>query len=206
MKEETPSGPAARRQHIVDAAIGVFLRYGYRRTTMADIAEAAGLTRPTLYLTFPDKEKVFKAVIDTMVANKLTAIRQGLARRASLAAKLRFACEAWGAEGFELVRANPDAKDMFDFGFPPVREGCLAFEELIAGILSEPLRHTELKIAARQLARAIVFGMTGFKHIARDGQEMRQLIDTQIGVVSAALNLAAERRADADGETPNDAP
>jgi len=47
----------ARRDDIVRAAIGVFLRYGYARTTMRDIAQATGLTRPTLYLTFPTKSE-----------------------------------------------------------------------------------------------------------------------------------------------------
>src|SRR5882762_6933784 len=114
---------STRRDQVVQAAIGVFLRYGYARTTMADIAQAAGLSRPTLYLTFPDKEGVFRAVIETMVAAKLATIRAGLTAQSSLEAKLRFACEAWGAEGFELVLTNPDAKDMFDVRFAPVREG-----------------------------------------------------------------------------------
>jgi AcrR family transcriptional regulator len=47
----------ARRDDIVRVAIGVFLRYGYARTTMRDIAQATGLTRPTLYLTFPTKSE-----------------------------------------------------------------------------------------------------------------------------------------------------
>ena len=89
-------GTSTRRDQVVQAAIGVFLRYGYARTTMADIAQAAGLSRPTLYLEFPDKDAIFHAVVDAMVANKLTEIRQGLPRYRGFKAKLRFACEAWG--------------------------------------------------------------------------------------------------------------
>ena len=51
-----------RRDQIVEAATGIFWRYGYARTTMSDIAQASGLTRPTLYLSFPDKEQIFAAV------------------------------------------------------------------------------------------------------------------------------------------------
>jgi hypothetical protein len=60
-----------------------------------------------------------------MVATKLatTTIRNGLSEQPSLDGKLRFACEPWGAEGFELIRANPDAKDVFDLSFAPVRQG-----------------------------------------------------------------------------------
>lgn len=69
---------STRRGQVVQAAIGVFLRYGYARTTMAHIAQAAGLSRPTLYLTFPDKDAIFHAVVDAMVADKLSEIRQRL--------------------------------------------------------------------------------------------------------------------------------
>src|ERR1700741_553845 len=105
---------ATRRDRVVQAAIGVFLRYGYARTTMAVLAQAAGLSRPTHYLEFPDKDAIVHAVVDARVAAKLTQIRQGLPGYRGFQAKLRFACETWGAEGFELVQAHPDAKDMFD--------------------------------------------------------------------------------------------
>lgn len=190
MKEEV-TGSSARPQRVVEAAIGVFLRYGYARTTMADIAQAAGLSRPTLYLTFPDKERVFRAVIETMMAVKLSVIRQGLAERSGLQAKLRFACETWGAEGFELVLANPDAKDMFDLAFAPVREGYATFEELIAGLLREPLEKAGLDMPANELARVMVFSTKGFKDVARDGADMRRMIGTQVAVISAALGRSA---------------
>ena len=66
--------PSARRAHIVAAATSVFLRYGFGRTTMADIAQASGRSRPTLYLTFPDKESVFRAMIEAKMAQVRTGI------------------------------------------------------------------------------------------------------------------------------------
>jgi len=191
MKEEV-TGASARSQRVVEAAIGVFLRYGYARTTMADIAEAAGLSRPTLYLTFPDKEGVFRAVMETMVAAKIGAIREGLRKHSSLEAKLRFACEAWAAEGFELVLANPDAKDMFDLAFAPVREAYAAFEELIAGLLREALDRGGLDVEAGELAHVLVFSTKGFKDAARDGADMRRMIGTQVAVISAAVERSSK--------------
>ena len=180
-------GTSTRRDQVVQAAIGVFLRYGYARTTMADIAQAAGLSRPTLYLEFPDKDAIFHAVVDAMVANKLTEIRQGLPRYRGFKAKLRFACEAWGAEGFELVQAHPDAKDMFDLGFASVCNGMSAFGDLLTEIISTPLAESGLGIAASDLAQTIVFAIKGFKETARDGADMRRLIGVQVAIVAAAL-------------------
>ncbi len=42
----------ARRESILQAAVGVFLRYGYKKTSMDDLARAAGLSRQGLYLHF----------------------------------------------------------------------------------------------------------------------------------------------------------
>jgi AcrR family transcriptional regulator len=178
---------AARREQIVEAAIGVFLRYGYARTTMGDIAQAAGLTRPTLYVTFPDKEQIFAAVVDKMIADKLAEIREGLARLKTLEKKLRFACDAWAADGYELIQAHPDAADMFDLGFRSVCAGYDKFGALLAEVLGPPLRRSSLKLSPADAARTIVFAMRGFKDTTTGSAEMRELIANHIELVAAAI-------------------
>ncbi|MGH6614723.1 TetR/AcrR family transcriptional regulator [Sphingomonas sp.] len=180
-----------RREQVIQAAIGVFLRYGYARTTMSDIAQAAALTRPTLYLTFPDKEQVFRAVLDTMSADMFAAIRAGLPDHIGLEAKLRFACESWGVGGLEMVLANPDAKDMFDLCFEPVQDSYAGFQAILVDILAEPLRHAGFEITAEELARIILFSIKGFKDTAQSGADMRRLIAAHVTVIAAAIDRGA---------------
>jgi AcrR family transcriptional regulator len=182
----------ARRDDIVRAAIRVFLRYGYTRATMGDIAQAAGLTRPTLYLTFPDKERIFAAVVEKMIDDKLTEIREGLRHRKTLETKLRFACNAWAAEGYELVRAHPDAADMFDLGFKSVCAGYDRFGELLAELFDEPLLRSSLKLTPADIARTLVFAMRGFKDIAASGDEMRRLIEIHVKLVACAIEAKSD--------------
>ncbi len=191
---------SARRQQVIKAAIGVFLRYGYARTTMRDIAQAAGLTRPTLYQSFADKEVLFRAVVEAMAIEMFSTIREGLADRFGLEAKLRFACETWGAGEFELVLANPDAKDMFDLCFDPVKEIYAEFEEILAGILREPLSQTDLAIEAEELAHIIVFSIKGFKDTARSGADMRRLIAAQTAIIAAAITPSLKDRETRGGD------
>ncbi|WP_106401443.1 TetR/AcrR family transcriptional regulator [Actinocorallia populi] len=47
--------------HILDSALIVFSQYGYAKTTMQDIARAAGMSRAALYLHFASKEELFRA-------------------------------------------------------------------------------------------------------------------------------------------------
>lgn len=194
MGGESSTAASTRRQHVIKVAISVFLRYGYARTTLADIAKAAGVARTALYLVFSDKEAIFHAVVETMVAEKLSDIRRGLPAKSSFAAKLRFACESWGAEGFELVQAHPDARDMFDLGFASVCGGYSAFEELLVEIIREPLRESGLSIQARELAHSIAFAIKGFKDIARDGREMRRMIGVEVILITAALRPSTKKR------------
>jgi TetR/AcrR family acrAB operon transcriptional repressor len=52
-----------RQQQILDAAAAVIIRLGYDKTTMRDIAEAAGASRRTVYLYFKGKEQLFEALL-----------------------------------------------------------------------------------------------------------------------------------------------
>ena len=51
------------RTRILDAAMLVFRRHGFRRSSIEQAAEAAGLTRQALYHHFKSKEALFRAVI-----------------------------------------------------------------------------------------------------------------------------------------------
>lgn len=52
------------KEQIVDAAREVFAKYGYRKTTMDDIAAAVYKAKSSIYHYFGGKEEIFKAVID----------------------------------------------------------------------------------------------------------------------------------------------
>jgi AcrR family transcriptional regulator len=54
---------AARPAEILAAALSSFAERGYAATRLDDVAARAGVTKGTLYLYFPSKEELFKAVI-----------------------------------------------------------------------------------------------------------------------------------------------
>lgn len=58
----TEQARAARREEILAAARRVFAARGFRGTTIADIAEGAGVALGTIYLYFPSKQAVFAAL------------------------------------------------------------------------------------------------------------------------------------------------
>ena len=73
-----PDANTERRAAILDAAMRVFLRYGFKKTSMDDLARAAGLSRQGLYLHFPTKEALFKAAVSSLVGSLRDAFRAAL--------------------------------------------------------------------------------------------------------------------------------
>ena len=68
------------KTRIVEAAIIVFARYGYRQTNMEAVAAEAGLSRQALYNHFPNKEALFAAGVEHLHAETLDAATQTVAR------------------------------------------------------------------------------------------------------------------------------
>jgi AcrR family transcriptional regulator len=61
------------RTRILDAAMLVFRRHGFRRSSIEQAADAAGLTRQALYHHFRSKEALFRAVIEQLHESALAA-------------------------------------------------------------------------------------------------------------------------------------
>lgn len=82
------SGDDPRRMRILEGALRVVLAYGFHRTTMDDIAKAAEVSRPALYLQFRNKTDIYRAVAGCLFARCLVLSRQALAGGGSLVERL----------------------------------------------------------------------------------------------------------------------
>ena len=54
---------SARREQILDVSVEVFARNGFHSTSMNDVAEAAGVTKPVLYQHFDSKRDLYLALL-----------------------------------------------------------------------------------------------------------------------------------------------
>jgi AcrR family transcriptional regulator len=52
------------KEHLIDVARDVFARFGYKKTTVDDIAQKAGKAKSSLYYYFKSKEDIFIAVLE----------------------------------------------------------------------------------------------------------------------------------------------
>ena len=83
-----PSAPPAPRGRprefcpdaALAAALGVFWARGYEGASMAELTEAMGITKPSLYAAFGNKEQLFHKALDLYEAEKLSYTREALER------------------------------------------------------------------------------------------------------------------------------
>ena len=71
------------KQIIIDAALKCFEQYGPQRTSMDDIAEAAGISRKTLYRVFNDRPKLIQEVLQQRWTKIAKKIQSRIAKAAS---------------------------------------------------------------------------------------------------------------------------
>ncbi|WP_373566839.1 TetR family transcriptional regulator [Streptomyces griseicoloratus] len=70
---------ADRRTLVLDSAMATFARFGYRKTSMEEVARAAHISRPGLYFLFSSKEALFRAAVTQALERDITAVEHVLA-------------------------------------------------------------------------------------------------------------------------------
>jgi AcrR family transcriptional regulator len=163
---------------------------------MNDIAGAVGCSRTLLYVSFANKDEVFEAVVVRASARAIAAIREGLPSIGSLEARLLFVCEEWMAKRYDLVKAYPDAKDLFDLSFSAVKKMYVEFQDLLFELLNDAQTSVGSNCTTRELSLCLSYAIRGFKEMAFDSDEFRRLIRIQVHLVAGAVRRPAQRRAD----------
>jgi AcrR family transcriptional regulator len=64
---EPLKGKAATQRRILEAAAGLFVKQGFDGTTIADVAETAGVSRATVFWHFSDKAGLFREAFSFLV-------------------------------------------------------------------------------------------------------------------------------------------
>jgi AcrR family transcriptional regulator len=94
-----------RRQQLLEVALRLFAASGFKATTMDDIAEAAGVTKPLLYQHFASKRALYLELVEGVAASLL----EGLGKAVAAADGPRQQVEGGFAAYFDLVVRHADA-------------------------------------------------------------------------------------------------
>ena len=97
---------------ILDAALELFRQYGYRRTSMEDIAGAANVAKGTLYIYFKSKDELFEALARRLAAQVSHDVRSALALDLPFEDKVLAVLDAKLGFAFRLVLSSPHAAEL----------------------------------------------------------------------------------------------
>ncbi|HEV8552065.1 MAG TPA: helix-turn-helix domain-containing protein [Casimicrobiaceae bacterium] len=151
------------KRRIIDAAYGLFYKGGFARVGVDDIAEAAGVTKRTLYYHFDSKDALVAAVLEVQNALMLTRIqrwaRHASGNPATVVEKLFAEFSAWakqpGWRGSGFTRA---AMEFAHLPGHPARVAARRHKAAVESWLADELGGNR---AARQLARQIMLLIEG---------------------------------------------
>ena len=148
----------ARRRQLFEVALSLFAEHGYLATTMDDIAEAAGVTKPLVYQHFDSKRALYLELMDVFSRElvtgivKATASAQGPRQQVELGFAAYFELMVDNEQAFRLLYGR-DAPDDTELG-----EALRRVEETIAQAI-DPLIDAGLDPEHRLLLAHAVVGM-----------------------------------------------
>ena len=146
----------ATRERILSAAFVRFARYGFRRTSMEDIAGEAGVSRAALYLQFRNKEEIFKSLAQDLQSTALARAGAALEARGALAERIRGAIEGKSLEMVRITLESPHGSELLDetgrLCGDLVADTERRFAEQLTRVLRRAASDGEIDLAAAELA------------------------------------------------------
>ncbi|MGD7653845.1 MAG: TetR/AcrR family transcriptional regulator [Verrucomicrobiales bacterium] len=190
----------SNEDRILDPAMELFIRHGFRRTTMGDIAKKADMSRPALYLVYRNKEEIFRAVVlrYSMELEQLGCRR--IAAKHTLAGKLDAVMQTWVVDPYKMISHSPEAGELheiaFSFGADLRKEMHARFENQLLGLMNDSpeVDPKSLKAAGTSpaaIASLIARATPPLKRTVASLAELERHLATMKQLAHTALTMAA---------------
>jgi AcrR family transcriptional regulator len=191
---ETTAG--LKRARILDAALRLLLAYGYSRTTMDDIARAAEMSRPALYLLFRNKSDICRAIAISVMQRSGDAARQALSGEGSFSARMEAAVEKSILAVTRPFAESPHGAELLDMKTnlcgDLVEGWCEDLTRLFAEAIGDEAGRNRIDLeahglSARGMAELLLDGIGGARRRFSDCAAQQQAARGAIQVIARAL-------------------
>ena len=143
-------GKNDKRSQILQASWGLIRHYGYAKTTVDDIAKAAGVGKGTIYLYFRSKGDIMLALTDLTNARIVTDLEQIAAGDGTPLERLRGCVLHRIMTLFDLVQKYPHSEDVIASMLPEIVQRIDRYVrrhgQLLGHILEEGCASGELQV------------------------------------------------------------
>ena len=196
-----PNPADLKRESILSAAQVQFSRYGFRRTSMEDIAKETGVSRASLYGCFENKEEIFRCLSaqlhDRSLADAECHLKGSASPGLDFASRVSAALLARLAPFLEVVAQSAHGSEIYDENNRLCGDLVLASSEHFLGMLTTAMnaavRAGEIDLKAAGLtapaaAELIHLGAAGLKQGARDVPTVEKRVQSFVSVFFAGLH------------------
>jgi AcrR family transcriptional regulator len=189
-----PRGNAeARRAVILDAALRVFGQYGYRRTSMDDIAREAQIGKGTIYLSFASKDEVFQALAQRLAQRMLAGAEAASRQPGTTADKLAAMHAAWFGTYADTISRSPHAADLLDakhqLSADLAADAATRYKRLVRDVITEAgeLDLEPAGLTPGTAAELLIASARGLEPSASSPAAYRRQLTTLVRVMIAGL-------------------
>jgi AcrR family transcriptional regulator len=130
-----------KRTRILHAARDLFLRYGVKRTSIDDVARAAGIAKGTVYLSFASKDALFANLAELMCKDILDRAEAAITTSAPLSERVVNFLDVVVGANSRLLAHSPHAAELIDskqaFAAPVFADFHARVEDLLARSLRD---------------------------------------------------------------------
>lgn len=173
----------AKRDAVYDAASVVFAQYGFRRTTMNDIAKSAGISRPALYLMFENKEDLFQGLAAHRLDQAINSALSVLQASGKIADRFLESLLVFEQIFYEPIADSPHGTELMDISL-----------SLASEIMTKKLARFHAALT-KSLSEAEARGQITFARTPMKPRAFVELLFTALnGVKKRALNTAEFRK------------
>ena len=106
MSNPDESAGKDKRSRILDAAQGLFLRYGVKRIALDDVVREAGIATGTLYLYFDSKDALFAAIAERLCAKMFSNAEEAITSSTSITPRIVGCLDAYIGSIAELTKSK----------------------------------------------------------------------------------------------------
>ena len=140
--------PKNRRMIILERAATLFAQSGFEGTSISDIADAVGLSKPALYHHFADKNEIYASIVVTVLEQMYQGTEQAVETRSSAMDGVKRFMEAHA----RYIDLHYDSFIAAQLGFrglrePPARRTAIywrdRYENLLRSIVAEGIKQGE---------------------------------------------------------------
>ncbi len=175
------SRPIAKRQHVLDAALKLFVEKGIEGTTTREIAQLANAGEGTMFRHFESKEDMAWHLFHENLVVFMNHLKEGLSKETTAKGRIRSMVEA----GFNLYETNPTlCSFLLLTEHSAARRMTPDYEtplDLMAQVIGQGQKSGEVRPMETHLAVALVFGaIIRVPFLRRSGwitRDLREMVD-----------------------------